>query len=156
MIKMPQLEVDEIDFQIACQLKDNSRVAYKTLGEKVNLSASSVFERTRKMEEKEVILGFRTEIDWGKFGYSIHAFIMLKDDQVIGDVPNFLHDVDSIYNCWMISGEYDYLLEIYVANNEEYSNLIDFLYRKIGRTNTLLIVRDVFKKFRKNNAEISG
>lgn len=149
MIKMPQLEVDEIDFQIACQIKDNSRISYKTLGEMVNLSASSVFERTRKMEEKEVILGFRTEIDWGKFGYSLHAFIMLKDDQVIGDVPDFLHDLDSIYNCWMISGEYDYLLEIYVANNDEYSNLIDYLYRKIGRTNTLLIVRDVFKGFRK-------
>ena len=52
MIKMPQLEVDEIDFQIACQIKDNSRISYKTLGEMVNLSASSVFERTRKMEEK--------------------------------------------------------------------------------------------------------
>lgn len=146
MIKMPKLEVDETDFQIACQIKDNSRISYKALGEIVNLSASSVFERTKKMEEKEVIRGYRTEIDWGKFGYALHAFILLKDDQVIGNEPDFLRNVDSIYNCWMVSGEYDYMLEVYVPNNEEYSKLIDFLYRKIGRTYTLLIVRDVFRE----------
>lgn len=144
MIKMPKLEVDETDFAIARQLKENSRVSYKALGDIVKLSASSVFERTRRMEEKGVILGYKTAVDWGKFGYALHAFLLLKDDKIIGDVPKFLREIDAIYNCWMVSGEYDYMLEIYVPNNSEYSTLIDFLYKEIGRTYTLLIIRNVF------------
>lgn len=48
MIRMPKPEMDETDFKIAWKLKDNSRISYKTLGDYVSLSPSSVYERTKK------------------------------------------------------------------------------------------------------------
>lgn len=145
MIKMMKLDTDEIDFQIACLLKENARLSYKAIGEKVSLSASSVYERTKRMEEKKVIKKYSTDVDWGKFGYAIHAFILLKEDKVIGQMPDFLLAKDEIFNCWMVSGDYDYMIEVYVANNKAFEELIVYLYEKIGRTRTFLILKDVFE-----------
>ena len=142
MKKMPKLNVDEMDFRIANALRDNARISYKQLGEMVSLSTPAAYERTKKLEEREVILDYRAEVDYGKFGYGVHAFILLKDDKIFPPGPEYLTNMEYVQNCWIIAGEYDYLLEVYVQNSDELSSIIDNLYHKIGRTYTLLIVRN--------------
>lgn len=143
MIKLAKLDVNETDFQIAYELYKDCRISYKQLGEKIALSTSSVYDRTKKMEEKNVILSYNAKVDWGKFGYAIHAFILLKDDKFIGDMPHFLADRDEVFNIYMISGEYDYMLEVHIANKDELSVLMDYLYKTIGRTYTLIVLREL-------------
>ena len=143
MIKLAKLEVNEIDFKIAYELCKDCRISYKKLGEKIALSTSSVYDRTKKMEDKNVILSYNAKVDWGKFGYAIHAFILLKDDKFIGDMPHFLADRDEVFNMYMISGEYDYMLEVHIANKDELSVFMDYLYRTVGRTYTLLVLREL-------------
>lgn len=126
MIKPAKPEVNEIDFRIANELFSDCRISYKKLGEKIALSASSVYDRTKKMEEKNVILSYNAKVDWGKFGYAIHAFILLKDDKFIGDMPLFLTERDEIFNIYMISGEYDYLLEVYIADKDGLGEFMDY------------------------------
>ncbi len=144
MIKIQKLETDEIDFKIACLLKENSKLSYKAIGEKVSLSASSVYERVKSMETSGIIKQYVTEIDWDRFGYAIHAFILIKDDKFIGSTPDFLEEKEEIFNCWMVSGEYDYLVEVYTINNKSLEILMNYLYEKIGRTKTMLIIRNLF------------
>ncbi len=98
------------------------------------------------MEEKNVILSYNAKVDWGKFGYAIHAFILLKDDKFIGDMPLFLTERDEIFNIYMISGEYDYLLEVYIADKDGLGEFMDYLYRAVGRTYTLLVLREITGK----------
>ncbi|KEJ92665.1 Lrp/AsnC family transcriptional regulator [Synergistes jonesii] len=145
MIKMVKQNLDDIDFRIAYELKNDCRISYKQLGGAISLSPSLVYERTKKMEEKNVILSYNAKVDWGKFGYSIHAFILLKDDRFIGDVPYFLKDRDEVFNLYMVSGEYDYMLEVYIANKDDLGNFMDYLYRTVGRTYTLLILREIYE-----------
>lgn len=142
-MRMLKKDLDDIDFRIACELKNDCRISYKQLGRIISLSPSSVYERTKKMEDKNVILSYNAKIDWGKFGYSIHAFILLKDDRFIGDVPYFLRNRDEVFNIYMISGEYDYMLEVHIADKDDLGNFMDYLYSRIGRTYTLLILRDI-------------
>jgi Lrp/AsnC family leucine-responsive transcriptional regulator len=144
LIKIQKLETDEIDFKIACLLKENSKLSYKAIGEKVSLSASSVYERVKSMETSGIIKQYVTEIDWDRFGYAIHAFILIKDDKFIGSTPDFLEEKEEIFNCWMVSGEYDYLVEVYTINNKSLEILMNYLYEKIGRTKTMLIIRNLF------------
>ena len=143
LIKLAKLDVNETDFQIAYELYKDCRNSYKQLGEKIALSTSSVYDRTKKMEEKNVILSYNAKVDWGKFGYAIHAFILLKDDKFIGDMPHFLADRDEVFNIYMISGEYDYMLEVHIANKDELSVFMDYLYKTIGRTYTLIVLREL-------------
>jgi DNA-binding Lrp family transcriptional regulator len=156
VIKMVKLETDETDFKIACMLKKNARLSYKAIGEKVCLSASSVYERIKKMEEKGVIKNYGTDINWDKFGYAIHAFILLKEDKILDQLPDFLMEREEIFNCWMVSGEYDYMLEIYAANNNKLKDLFDYLYYRIGRTRTFLVIDDLFYSASKDGGKPSS
>lgn len=143
LIKLSKLDVDEIDFKIAYELNRDCKTSYKQLGEKIALSTSSVYDRTKKLEEKKIITSYSAKVDWGKFGYAIHAFILLKDDKFIGDVPHFLTDRDEVFNIYMISGEYDYMLEVHIANKDELSDFMEYLYKRVGRTYTLLVLREI-------------
>lgn len=134
MRKMPRFNVDA--------LRENARLSYRELGELVSLSTASVYERTKKMEENEAILDYRADIDYGKFGYAIHAFILLKEDKVYREAVTYLNGLEYVQNCWVIAGEYDYMVEVYVENNAVFSRIIDELYETIGRTYTLFIIRD--------------
>lgn len=142
MRRLPKTNLDEVDFKIANALRENARLSYRKLGELVSLSTPSAYERVKKLEEQDVILDYRAEVDYEKFGYGLHAFILLKDDKVFAAVPDYLFEMEYVQNCWVIAGEYDYLIEIRIENCAELSLIIDQLYFKIGRTYTLLIVRN--------------
>lgn len=142
MKKLPKMNLDEVDFKIANALRGDARMSFRRLGEAVSLSTPSTYERVKKLEEREVILGYRAEVDFGKFGCGIHAFMLLKDDKVFGKAAEYLLRMECVQNCWVIAGEYDYMIEVYVENNAELSLIIDRLYYKVGRTYTLLIVRN--------------
>lgn len=135
----PKMNFDETDFNIVEALRKNARLSYKNLGEIVKMSTPAVFERTKKLEESGVISGYYTDIDYTKLGYSIHAFILLVDDRCTDGIPKMLDKIECVENFWMVSGTYDYLLEVYLANNHELNDLLDQLY-KIGRTHTMLIL----------------
>jgi len=142
MRKLPKNNLDDVDFKIANALRENARLSYRKLGDMISLSTASAYERVKKLEEQDVILDYRAEVDYEKFGYGIHAFILLKDDRVFEKVPDYLFETDYVQNCWVVTGEYDYLVEVRVENCAELSLIIDQLYYKIGRTYTLLIVRN--------------
>ena len=142
MRKVPKIELDEVDLKIANILRDNARISYKKLGELVSLSSPSVYERVKKLEAKGALRGYKTDVDYGKFGYAIHAFILLKDDKIFRSADKYLSQLDFVQNCWVVSGEYDYLVEVYIENNDELNRVVYELYDHVGRTYTLLVIRD--------------
>ena len=77
MKKPVKMNYDETDLRIIEEIRDNARISYKNLSEAVSLSVPAVFERMKKMEDKGVIQGYKTVVDYGKIGYPIHVFILL-------------------------------------------------------------------------------
>lgn len=146
MRRLPKMSVDEIDFNIVNILRENARISYKNLGKLVSMSTAAVFERTKRLEEKKTILDYRAEIDFSQFGYSLHAFILLKDDKLFRASPDYLMQQECVQNCWVISGDYDYMIEVFLENNNELGIFIDELYDKVGRTYTLLVIRNARHK----------
>ena len=139
MKKPIKMSYDETDLRIIEEIRDNARISYKNLSEAVNLSVPAVFERMKKMEERGVIQGYKTAVDYCRIGYPIHVFILLRDDRCRDGVPYMLSQMESIFQFWIVSGEYDYLLEVYLSTSQELDDLLNELY-KIGRTHTMLIL----------------
>src|SRR5258706_12474534 len=71
----PDIELDEIDLGILSQLQDNCRPPLGRLGEQVGLSAPSVIERVKKLEDSGVIRGYHAILDARRLGMDITAFI---------------------------------------------------------------------------------
>lgn len=137
-----KLKFDKDDFEIANSLSKNAKLSFKELGCLVNMSSSSAYQRTKKMEEEGVILDYCAIIDYSKFGYAVHAFMLLKDDKLCDDAEKSLYAMDEVSNLWVISGEYDYIIEVYLENNDELCNFIDRLYGIVGRTYTIMLIRN--------------
>lgn len=134
-------EYDLIDAQIMDALEKNCKATYKDIAEYVNLSIPRVYERIKKLEEKGFIKGYHAEIDFQRLGYAIHAFVLVRPDKYVGKMTEQLKQIECVHDLWLVSGEYDYLLEVYTKDANELNALVNDLYNMIGRTRTLLVMK---------------
>ncbi len=68
-------EPDTIDLQIIAILQEHGRIPLVKLGEQVGLSAPSVIERVKKLEDGGVITGYHASVDARQMGKDVTAFI---------------------------------------------------------------------------------
>lgn len=77
MASQSQRPLDALDWQILRELQQDARLSYNALARRVGLSAPAVAERVRRLEEAEVIAGYRAEIDPARVGLPVTAVIQL-------------------------------------------------------------------------------
>lgn len=75
---MAEHPVDETDRRILAALQDNGRIGYAELARTVNMSASAVTERVRRLEEARVIEGYTAVVSPERLGLPILAFVRLR------------------------------------------------------------------------------
>ncbi|MEU9113591.1 Lrp/AsnC family transcriptional regulator [Streptomyces sp. NPDC048483] len=69
---------DATDWRILDVLQRNGRAGYAELARAVNMSASAVTERVRRLEEAGVISGYAAVIEPERLGLSVLAFVRLR------------------------------------------------------------------------------
>lgn len=83
--------LDKLDHAILSELKDNARMSYSEIGEKVGLSRVAVKNRIEVLEKKGIIRGYKTIIDETKAPEGI-SFIL-----DVETVPELYQDVVEIF-----------------------------------------------------------
>jgi len=122
------MTIDEIDLRILNILQLNAKLTNKEIAQKVNLSSTPVFERIKKLEKEGYIEKYVAILNAEILGKSLTVFcnITLKEhtkkigNQFVKDITS-LHEVTECYN---ISGDYDFLLKIQVANMKGYQHFV--------------------------------
>ena len=66
--------IDAIDRSILRMLQQHSKMTIKEIAGKLNLTASPVFERIKRLEKEEYITSYRAVIDRKKIGLSLLVF----------------------------------------------------------------------------------
>ncbi|MGC9309813.1 MAG: Lrp/AsnC family transcriptional regulator [Candidatus Nanoarchaeia archaeon] len=79
-----EVKIDEKDEKLIAIVAEHGRASLIELSEKLNLSPNSVKQRLRHLEDKEVIVGWKTKINYEKLGFLhfrvfIHAKNMSQD-----------------------------------------------------------------------------
>ncbi|MDC7335559.1 Lrp/AsnC family transcriptional regulator [Streptomyces lydicus] len=69
---------DATDWRILDVLQHNGRAGYAELARAVNMSASAVTERVRRLEEAGVISGYAAVVDPERVGLPVLAFVRLR------------------------------------------------------------------------------
>jgi Lrp/AsnC family leucine-responsive transcriptional regulator len=120
--------MDSIDAQILEILQDNGRITNSDLAKRVGLSAPSVLERVRKLEEAGVILGYSAKVNPEKVGRGTSCFVAislaLHQQQSIETFLRQIEDIPEVLECHHITGEEDYLLRVAVHDMQHYRNLL--------------------------------
>jgi len=70
--------LDSLDWKILRELQRDARLSYNELGRRVGLSAPAVAERTRKLEDAGVIIGYGAQLDPANLGLPLLALIQLR------------------------------------------------------------------------------
>ncbi|APG89095.1 Lrp/AsnC family transcriptional regulator [Sinorhizobium americanum] len=147
------MKLDRIDVKILSELQKNGRITNVELAELVNLSASPCLMRVKKLQAEGYIEGYSAKINVGKLGQTLTVFteITLKNHRHI-DFARFLaaiEKVDSVVECHLVSGGYDYLLKFVTGGIVEYQTIMERLIDidiGIDRYNSFVVLKSPIVK----------
>lgn len=125
------MKLDRIDIKILSELQKDGRITNVELAGLVNLSASPCLMRVKKLQSEGYIVGYSAQVDIAKLGQTLTVFteVTLKNHRQI-DFARFLaaiEKVDSVVECHLVSGGYDYLLKFVTAGIAEYQAIMERL-----------------------------
>jgi len=124
---MPEL-LDSIDRHILRELQDDGRITNVELARRVGISAPPCLRRVRALEEKGYIKSYRALLDEKKLGFEVTAFAMVHlSSQAEADLQEFEKFVRArplVRECWMLSGEIDFVLKCVAPNLAAFQALV--------------------------------
>lgn len=138
--------MDAIDKKLLEILMQDARCSATDIAKKVNLSIPAVNKRIAKLRESGVISKFTVQIDPKKIDKSVQAFIMLVVDQYskVNELFAFIDKSQNIVGCYAITGEYDYLLNLYAKDIEELESVLLELKEKkcVSKSHTVFVLME--------------
>jgi Lrp/AsnC family leucine-responsive transcriptional regulator len=148
--KRDQRGLDEIDRRILEMLQDDCKVALAKIGEQVGLSAPSVVERVRKLENEGFVEGYHARLNARRLGLDVTAFISVwtSHPRVIKDFEKHLSVFDDILECHHVTGDPTLLLKVKTRNTQSLERLISSLrsINGIERTETNVVLSTLVER----------
>ena len=120
--------LDIIDKKLINLLQQDSKQTTKQLSLQLNLSVTAVYERVKKLENQKVIEKYVAIVNKNKIEKSFLVFCHIKLMQHSKEYLNtFEYEVlklEEVSECFHVSGDYDYILKIYVKDMDAYRNFV--------------------------------
>jgi|TARA_B110000967_G_scaffold146231_1_gene149675 Lrp/AsnC family leucine-responsive transcriptional regulator len=142
--------LDEIDKKLINLLQNNSKQTTKQLSLQLNLSVTAVYERIKKLENSKVIEKYVAIANKNKIEKSFLVFCHVKlvqhSKEYVITFEREILKLEEVSECFHVSGDYDYILKIYVKDMEEYRQ---FMVTKltaikyIGSTQSTFAIEEV-------------
>jgi Lrp/AsnC family leucine-responsive transcriptional regulator len=139
------VDLDEKDKAILRLLQDNAKITVREIAAKVHLSTTPVHERIRRLEEAGVIRQYATLLDHSKVRKGLLAicYVSLKEHNKKsgGRFIRTMQEMPEVLECYIISGEFDFMLKVAVENMDAY---YDFHVNKLGQVENIGHVQSTF------------
>jgi len=137
-------EFDDIDLHILALLQENCKLPLAKIGAKVGLSAPSVIERIKKLEDNGVINGYRAILDARRLGNDVTAFIgvSISHPKLIGEFEKDIVELDGVLECHHVTGQHTLLLKVKTQNTSSLEELISRIrsIEGVDRTETMVVL----------------
>jgi Lrp/AsnC family leucine-responsive transcriptional regulator len=131
--------LDEVNIRLLKELQQEPRLTMSKLGRRVGMSSPAVTERVRRLEEAQIILGYRLDINPIPLGLSITAYIRVRPNP--GQLPKVVElaqQISEVTECHRITGEDCFILKVYIPAMDQLDRILDsfLLY---GSTTTSIV-----------------
>ncbi|MEM1274384.1 MAG: Lrp/AsnC family transcriptional regulator [Pseudomonadota bacterium] len=131
--------LDAIDAKILQELCVDARLPRAELSRRVGLSAPSVADRVRRLEDVGIITGYGARIDPSRLGYGLT--IVIRARPMPGEMKNMIdaiRETPQIVSCDRVSGEDCFLARAHVRSVAEMEQVIDRIV-PFGATNSSIV-----------------
>ena len=119
-----EYKLDDADRRILRVLQQDGRITNQDLAAACNMSASSCFERVRRLRERGVIAGYRALIDPKFAERELLIFIEVLLDRTTSDIfDQFAERIrrsPEVLECHMVAGGFDYLVKVRMRDMAAY------------------------------------
>jgi DNA-binding Lrp family transcriptional regulator len=107
-----KLNLDKTDRAILHELQLDGKLSNVNLSERINLSESACLRRVKILEDTGVIERYAMIVNQDAIGVSGNVFV----EKSIKEVPEMME-------CYLMTGEFDYLLRVVVADASDYERI---------------------------------
>jgi Lrp/AsnC family leucine-responsive transcriptional regulator len=145
-LKIRNSTLDEIDQALIALLADNARLSTAELARSVGLSAPSVAERLRRLEEDGVVRAYTVELDPKALGYTLTAIVRVRP------LPGQLHTVErllvespEVVECDKVTGEDCFVARYLLRSIEELDPILERIAQR-AQTSTSIVKASPVKR----------
>jgi DNA-binding Lrp family transcriptional regulator len=128
------VQIDAIDRKIIEELQRDGTLSNVVLAERVGASAASCWRRIKALEESRVLKKTVRLVDAQRIGRGINVIchVRMKNHQPenIAAFQSFVAERPEVMDCYMMSGDWDYLLRVVAGDVADYEQ---FLMRSLLR-----------------------
>jgi len=140
--------MDKLDFtdrEILQILQEDGKITITALAEKLDLTATPVYERVRRLEDSGIIKKYVALLDQKKVDKNLVIFISISlKNHARSYLTKFIKTIDGydeITECYHIAGNFDFLLKAQLKDMEAYQY---FILSKLSVDNNIGQVQSSF------------
>ena len=126
------------EMKILRLLQDDARITNQELADKAGMSASPCWRKVRKLEEDDVIQGYRAVLNRKKIGLGVMVFIRVTiDSHSEAEARKFEEEVtalEDVVACYSIGGDADFLLQVVASDLDSYADFAMSVVRRLPGT----------------------
>ena len=134
-------KIDEVDLKILRILQKDSKKTTKEVAEILNLTASPVYERIKRLEKRGIIKKYVALLDKKLLNIPITAICMVSlryhNQGFIDKFDKQINELDEVQECYHMAGKVDFFLKINLESLDDYHEFIRLKLSKIENIGVL-------------------
>ncbi len=147
------MDLDRYDKAILKALQRDGRISNVQLAAAVSLSESACLRRVRALEESGLIDRYVALLSQARSGLSVDVFVHIglhrEENRELQAFEDAVQNIPEVMECYLMTGEFDYLLRVVVADMADYERLHKGALTRlpgVARVNSSVAIRTVRKK----------
>jgi len=138
-----KLKIDGIDKIIIKRLVSDARTPILSIAREVGISGAAIHQRLRKLEESDLIDGYKMVLNPKTLGYTTTAFVgvFLDASSQYSSAISRLKEIPEIVESHYTTGNYAIFIKIMCKNNEDLMQILNKEVQRIkgvSRTETFI------------------
>jgi DNA-binding Lrp family transcriptional regulator len=146
------MNIDRFDKSILAALQKDGRISNVQLAGSVNLSESACLRRVRALEDAGLIERYVALLNQKAIGLSgtvfVHIALRREEQSELAAFEKAVRDIPEIMECYLMTGEFDYLLRVVVSDMADFERLHNEALTRlpgVSRVNSSVAIRTVTK-----------
>ncbi|MFZ5968798.1 MAG: Lrp/AsnC family transcriptional regulator [Bacillota bacterium] len=136
--------MDKYDLAIIDELQKNGKISIVELGKQIGLSTSATSERIKKLEQEDIIQGYRAIINADKIGIDITAFVTIQTGNMsIHEMSKMLASIPQIQECHKVTGDASFMVKVKTGSTKELVKLLDQISDVTLSTYTYMVLSTI-------------
>ena len=128
--KVMMEKLDYIDREILKILQKDAKTGAKSIAEQLGLTKTPVYERVRRLEQDGLIQNYVAILNKDKIedGITVFSFVSLEAQKgaMMDDFFEQVKTYPEVVECFVVGGEFDFLLKVVVKNLDAYYDFAKF------------------------------